>query len=237
MKELHRLLARHPGRYGAFWIEPIAGEGGYYAGSHDFYAALCRPCRDAGIPIIFDEIQCFSRTSQPFAFQHYGLNEFADIVTVGKITQVCATIYRETFKPTAPILSQTFTGATSSITTGLATLAAMKQANCFGAEGWNMQRHRYFVKGLAALHEKYPKLIKGPFGEGLMIAFTPGDGSYDHAKGLMDTMFDEGLLGFVCGSNPTRLRFLPPPVITTNEHIDAALAILDRSLARFEKMQ
>ena len=66
-----------------------------------------------------------------------------------------------------------------------------------------------------------------------MIAFTPGDGSFDQAKALMDIMFQEGLLGFLCGSNPTRLRFLPPPVITTNEHIDAALAILDRALTKF----
>ncbi len=230
--ELHRLLARHPGRYAAFWAEPIAGEGGYYPGSHDFYASLCKPIREAGIPIIFDEVQSFSRTSRPFAFQHYGLDEFADIVTVGKITQVCATLYRDSFKPTGPILSQTFTGASSSIAVGLATLDAMQQAGCFGDEGWNMRRHHHFVRGLSRLAEKYPNHLRGPFGEGLMIAFTPGDGSFDSAKLLMDTMFHEGLLGFLCGSNPTRIRFLPPPVITTDSHIDAAIALLDRSLTK-----
>jgi len=232
--ELRRLLARHPGRYAGFWAELIAGEGGYYPGSHDFFAALCKPIREAGIPIIFDEVQSFSRTSRPFAFQHFGLDEFADIVSVGKITQVCATLYRESFKPTGPILSQTFTGASSSMAVGLATLDALRDNGCFGDDGWNMRRHRYFADGLARLAKKHPGKIRGPFGEAMMIAFTPGDGSFDHAKRLMDTMFAEGLLGFVCGQSPTRLRFLPPPVITTEAHIDAALELLDSSLAKFE---
>jgi len=234
VNELERLLARHPGRYAGFWAELIAGEGGYYPGSHDFFAGLCEPIRDAAIPIIFDEVQSFSRTSRPFAFQHFGLDEYADIVTVGKITQVCATLYRESFKPTAPILSQTFTGASSSMAVGLAALDAMRQTECFGDSGWNMRRHRYFAAGLQRLVDQHPGKIRGPFGEAMMIAFTPGDGSYDHAKKLMDIMFDEGLLGFVCGQSPTRLRFLPPPIITTETHIDAALELLDRSLAKFD---
>jgi acetylornithine aminotransferase len=231
--ELHRLLRRHPGRYAAFWAEPIIGEGGYYPGSHDFFRALCHPLREAGVTIIFDEVQSFSRTSRPFAFQHYGLDEFADIVTVGKITQVCATLYGERLKPTAPILSQTFTGSSSSIATGLAMLDALQSEAVFGPHGHNLQRHDYFAAGLARLAEKHPGLVRGPFGEGMMIAFTPGDGSADHAKTLMTIMYDTGLLGFVCGADPTRLRFLPPPVTTTTEHIDAALALLDDSLETF----
>ena len=234
VNELRRLLARHPGKYAAFWAELIAGEGGYYPGSHDFFAALCQPIREAGIPIIFDEVQSFSRTSRPFAFQHFGLDEFADIVTVGKITQVCATLYRESFKPTAPILSQTFTGATSSMAIALSTLEALEATGCFGANGWNMRRHDHFAAGLQRLVERHPGKIAGPFGEAMMIAFTPGNGSFEHAKRMMDLMFAEGLLGFVCGSNPTRLRFLPPPVITTTEHIDAALELLDGALAKFD---
>src|SRR5690606_33464407 len=129
--KLKRLLARHPKRHAAFWAELIAGEGGYLAGSHDFFAALCEPLREAGVPIIFDEIQTFSRTSRPFAFQHYGLDRFADIVTVGTITQVCATLYRKEFHPTAPILSQTFTGSTSAIRTHLASLELLQSTKCF----------------------------------------------------------------------------------------------------------
>jgi acetylornithine aminotransferase len=231
--ELHRLLQRYPGRYAAFWAEPIAGEGGYYEGSHEFFRALCEPLREAGIPIIFDEIQTFTRTSQPFAFQHFGLDRFADIVTVGKITQVCATLYGEAFKPSAPILSQTFTGASSSIATGLAMLDQLAEAQCFGPEGANMQRQHYFHEGLLRLSSQHDGLIRGPFGLGMMIAFTPGDGSPEQAKQLMTTMFEVGLLGFLCGSNPTRLRFLPPPAITTKDHIDLALRLLNESLHRF----
>ena len=88
-----------------------------------------------------------------------------------------------------------------------------------------MARHDYFASQLMSLAEKYPALIRGPFGEGMMIAFTPGDGSFDQAKRLMMTMYDVGLLGFVCGSDPTRIRFLPPPATTTFEHIDAAIAL------------
>ncbi|SMP53566.1 acetylornithine aminotransferase [Neorhodopirellula lusitana] len=231
--KLKQLLARHPGKYAAFWAEPVAGEGGYYAGSHDFFAALCGPLRDAGVSIVFDEVQSFSRTSKPFAFQHYGLDEFADIVTVGKITQVCATLYRKDFHPTAPILSQTFTGSSSSIQTGLETLRQLDAANCFGENGSNVTRHAYFADQLERLGKKHPGLIAGPYGEGMMIGFTPGDGSLDQAKLLMNILYDLGLLGFLCGAAPVRLRFLPPPAITTHEHIDAAIALLDAGLTEF----
>lgn len=235
VEQLQQLLARHPGRYAAFWAEPIAGEGGYYPGSRDFFAALCQPLRKAEIPIIFDEVQTFSRTSRPFAFQHFGLDQYADIVTIGKITQVCATLYGEAFKPKSPILSQTFTGSSSSIATGLAMLDRLESSGCFGADGQNIKRHDYFAAGLQKLADKYPKLISGPFGAGMMIAFTPSDGSGEKANALMTTMYDTGLLGFVCGGDPTRIRFLPPPVTTTNDHIDAALELLEESLQRFGK--
>lgn len=233
VETLHRLLRRHPGRYAAFWAEAVAGEGGYYAGSHDFFVALCRPLREAGVPIIFDEVQTFSRLSRPFAFQHYGLDEWIDIATVGKITQVCATLYRESFKPQGPILSQTFTGSSSSIAAGLAMLSALEQAECYGDHGANQRRHAYFAAQLARLAEKYPGWVRGPFGVGMMIAFTPGDGSPEAAKWVMETMYAAGLLGFVCGADPARIRFLPPPVITTEAHIDLAIEILDAVIGRF----
>ncbi len=228
--ELHRLLKRHPGRYAAFWAEPIAGEGGYYPGSNEFFTALCEPLREAGVTIIFDEVQSFSRTTRPFAFQHYGLDRFADIVTVGKITQVCATLYREELKPKGPILSQTFTGATASIATGIEMLDRFESVGCFGESGSNRKLSEHFQNGLAELASACPDQVRGPFGEGLMVAFTPGDGSFEKAKSLMMRMFDLGLLGFICGGGPTRIRFLPPPVVTTTAQIDHALRLLRQAV-------
>ena len=224
--ELRRLLDRHPGRYAAFWAEPIAGEGGYYAGSHDFFAALAEPLREHRVPIIYDEVQSFGRTAHPFAFQHYRLDEFADIVTVGKITQVCATLWRPELQPTGPILSQTFTGGSSAMSAGLAMLRCMDRS-AFGEGGANRRLGTYFRDRLGELASRHPSRIRGPFGEEMMIAFTPDDGSFDAAKSMMDRLYEVGLLAFVCGDAPTRLRFLPPPLATTEAHIDRAVEILE----------
>jgi acetylornithine/N-succinyldiaminopimelate aminotransferase len=231
IETLKKLLARHPGEYACLWLELVAGEGGYYPGTHEYFESLCQICRDNNVLIIFDEVQTFSRLSRPFAFQHFGLDRFADIVTLGKVTQVCATLYGESFKPKGPLLSQTFTGATASIRAGLAVLGELESKGCFGANGWNVQRHRYFRSKLESLTAKYPGKICGPYGEGMMIAFTPGDGSAETAKTMLQRLYDLGLMGFLAGSNPNRIRFLPPPGITTEHHIDLACSIIEQAIA------
>ncbi len=229
-RSLRKLLDRFPGQYATLWMELVAGEGGYYPGTEDYFHALVEPCREHGILIIFDEVQTFSRLSQPFAFQHFRLDEFADIVTIGKITQVCATLYRSSLQPKGPVLSQTFTASSSAFAAGLATLDHLQESECFGPDGWNMQRHRYFAGKLESLSQKYPGKISGPYGEGMMIAFTPGNGSAEAAKTMVDKMFHAGLMSFVAGSEPTRIRFLPPPGITTLAHIDMACDIIEKVL-------
>jgi 4-aminobutyrate aminotransferase-like enzyme len=228
---LDKHLRRHPGKYAALWLELVAGEGGYYPGSADHFQKLIRRAKEDNVLIIIDEVQSFARLSRPYAFQHFGLDELVDIVTIGKITQLCATLYREELKPKGPLLSQTFTAASSSIAAALVVLDELEAMNCFGDEGENMQRHAYFAGKLQELIVKYPGKLSGPHGCGMMIALTPGDGSYEVANTLVLRLFDAGLMSFVAGSNPSRVRFLPPPGVTTREHIDAAIAILDSVLA------
>lgn len=228
---LKKHLARRPGEYACLWLELVAGEGGYYPGTKEFFESLCQICHEHNVLVIFDEVQTFSRLSQPFAFQHFGLEKYADIVTLGKITQVCATLYGETLKPKGPLLSQTFTAASASIRSGLAVLDQLESKNCFGPNGWNMQRHAYFRGKLEALARKYPTKISGPWGEGMMIAFTPGDGSAKTGTETLQRLYDLGLMGFLAGANPNRIRFLPPPGITTEHHIDIACEIIERVIA------
>lgn len=229
-RTLRKLLARYPGQYAAFWMELVAGEGGYYPGTEEYFRPLIQLCKEHQILIIFDEIQTFTRLSRPFAFQHFHLDDYADLVTIGKITQVCATLFREELKPKGPILSQTFTASSAAFATGLVILDELERTGCFGQDGWNMQRHRYFAEKLETLSVKYPGKISGPFGEGMMMAFTPGNGSGDDAKIMVQRLYDNGLMSFVAGSDPTRIRFLPPPGITTNEHIDLACGVIEKVL-------
>ena len=232
IETLKKLLSRHPGEYACLWLELVAGEGGYYPGTKPFFEELCKICRAHKVLVIFDEVQTFSRLSQAFAFQHFGLDEYADLVTLGKITQVCATLYGDSLKPKGPVLSQTFTGATASIRCGLAVLDALQSKGCFGAEGWNVRRHDYFKGKLEQLSKKYPGKLCGPYGEGMMIAFTPGKGGADEAKDMLMLLYDLGLMGFLAGNNPNRIRFLPPPGVTTEQHIDLACDIIEKALQK-----
>ncbi|RMF38194.1 MAG: aminotransferase class III-fold pyridoxal phosphate-dependent enzyme [Planctomycetota bacterium] len=226
-----KLLRRHPGKYAVLWLELVAGEGGYYPGSTEFFVQLIERVKADGALVVFDEVQTFGRLSRPFAFQHFGLDAHADIVTVGKITQLCATLYGSQLKPTAPILSQTFTAASSSIEACRTVLDELENSQCFGEQGGNVQRHEYFASRLQQLADKHVGKIAGPWGAGMMIAFTPGDGSAECARDLVHRLFDAGLMSFVAGSTPARVRFLPPPAVTTRQHIDAAIEILDHVLA------
>lgn len=231
---LDKHLKRYPGKHATLWLELVAGEGGYYPGSSQYFSKLIERAKQDNILIIFDEVQTFGRLSRPFAFQHFGLSQFADIVTVGKISQLCATLYGEKLKPKGPLLSQTFTAATSSIAAAHVILSMMRDGDWFGSHGQNELRHQYFRQRLEQLTAKYPGKISGPWGCGMMIAFTPGDGSTESAARMVQAMYDAGLMSFVAGSNPTRIRFLPPPAITQTQHIDIAIEIMDVVLRNFE---
>lgn len=64
-------------------IEPVLGEGGYYAAPAAFLTALRALCDRHGIVFIADEIQSgFARTGQWFGIQHAGVQP--DLMTVAK---------------------------------------------------------------------------------------------------------------------------------------------------------
>ena len=63
-----------------------------------------------------------------------------------------------------------------------------------------------------------------------MIAFTPFDGSEGTAKKLLMDLFEAGVVAFVCGANPARLRVLPPVGVVTDGDIDAAMGIVEQVL-------
>ena len=79
------------------------------------FGLSCGSARPQKIAVVVDEVQTFGRTSRLFAFQHFGLEQFVDVVTTGKMLQVCATLFTDAMKPGPGLLSQTFTASTSAI--------------------------------------------------------------------------------------------------------------------------
>lgn len=226
------LLRRHPHEYALMSFELVLGEGGFYPGSKDFFTAIMRVLKEHNIAIHIDEVQTFARLPSLFAFQHFQLDEFADIISIGKASQVCATLYRNEFKSKPGLLSQTFTGSTSAIKTSTTIIKKFLHEDFFGPSGKIEKIHAYFAHHLQRLSNKYPALIQGPFGIGGMIAFTPLGGEEKRVIKFVQDLFHEGLITFIAGSHPWRVRMLIPTLVITYDDIDNAIHIIEKTLLK-----
>lgn len=227
VNRLQELVNRHPGKYACLWMELIQGEGGYHSGSPEFFAALCKIAKENNIAVIADEVQTFCRTSRPYAFQHFGMDKMVDLVTIGKISQVCATLYTDEYRPKPGLISQTFTGSTWAILAAKTIVQGLIDKGNFGDEGRNMKLNEYFANGLKAINDKYPGSVGGPHGVGGMVAFTPFNGEYEVAKEMVNQLYHAGLMSFFAGKDPSRVRFLMPLGCVEESHIDLACQILE----------
>ncbi|WP_437186988.1 aminotransferase class III-fold pyridoxal phosphate-dependent enzyme [Planctomicrobium sp. SH668] len=223
-------LCRYPKQHAGMIIELIQGEGGYYAAPQQYLHELCSILREHAIPIFFDEIQTFGRTTAPFAFQHYGLEHFADVVTVGKMTQVCATFFSDRYVPQPNLISQTFTGSTSSIFAARNILQRLKTGDYFGETGRIMQIHARFAHHFESIRDRHPSLIQGPWGIGGMVAFTPLGGDAAKCKLFLEKLFQAGVIAFSAGGSPTRIRMLPPFGVLTDDQIKLACRVIEETL-------
>ena len=221
-------LHRHPGKHAILWMELIQGEGGYYVGHKDYFRALADVAHKNNIAFIADEVQTFGRTSRPFAFQHFELDDVVDLVTIGKISQVCATLYTEEYKPKPGLISQTFTGSSWAILSSHRILRTLIDNGHYGPNGKNVQLNERFAHGLQAIAEKHTDTISGPYGCGGMVAFTPFDGQLERAKEMVNRMYHAGLMSFIAGSDPVRIRFLMPIGCVNDDHIDLACQIIEQ---------
>lgn len=229
---LEKHLTRYPKQYAAMIFELVLGEGGFYPGSTDFFKALMTLLKAHDILIIDDEIQCFGRLPQLFAFQHFGVEAFVDIVTIGKLSQVCGTFFRKELRPQQGLLSQTFTGSTSSIRAALTILQQLIEGHFFGPEGKIEQIHTAFTERLKAISARHPDLISGPYGLGCMIAFTPFDGHAPRVIRFIHALFEAGVIGFIAGAHPTRCRFLLPAGVITEEDSDQIAQVIEQTLLK-----
>ncbi|PCJ62481.1 MAG: acetylornithine aminotransferase [Planctomycetota bacterium] len=229
LKVLTSHLTRHKNRYAGMCFELIQGEGGYTPGNEEFFKAIIKVLKENNIAVWVDEVQTIGRTTELFAFQHFHLENEIDVLTLGKMAQVCATLYSDDFKPRPGLISQTFTSSTSAIKSSIRLFQLLQEENIFGEKGKIIQVHNHFVDHFKKLNKKYPNDFTGPYGLGAMIAFTSFDGDLAKSKEFASKLFENGLIGFIAGHDPVRIRFLLPILSVTLEDIDKAVEIIEKT--------
>jgi acetylornithine aminotransferase len=206
-------------------LEPIQGEGGIRPPESGYLAAVRRLCDEAGILLIFDEIQTgIGRTGKLFAHEHYGVAP--DIMTLAKALAnglpIGAMLAREevadAFGPGAH--ATTFGG------TPVITAAALETLRVLTEEGViekAAETGEYFQSKLLALQGRRRSVVDVR-GKGLMIGMAldrPG-------APLVAACLDRGFLINCIQENV--LRFAPPLVIE-RAAVDALVDCLDELLA------
>ncbi|MCP5470184.1 MAG: aminotransferase class III-fold pyridoxal phosphate-dependent enzyme [Chlamydiales bacterium] len=230
VEALKRFLIRYPNQYAGMCMELIQGENGFYPGNSEFFQALIEVLKENEVPILIDEVQTFGRTTHLFAFQHFGLEEHVDVVAMGKLSQVCATLYTSKLKPRPGLVSQTFTSSTSAIRCSKAILSSLLNEGYLGNSGKNMQLRKHLVDHLKAIEGRHPEKLEGPHGSGLMIACTPYKGERAKVIDLTRRLYDAGVITFIAGMDPTRLRFLLPAGGVSFKDIDMIMKIFEETL-------
>lgn len=227
---MKRHIERHPGQHAALCMEVIQGENGSWPGHRDFFKAIIQVAKENNISVMIDEVQTFMRTEELFAFQYFKLDQHVDAVTIGKNSQVCATLFTDEHKPKPGLISQTFTAPSTAISSSHYIISKVLNDGYLGKDGKINQLHKHFSSRLDELHQKYPEKIEGPYGVGAMVAMTVFKGDMAKSKDFTLKLFNNGVLSFVAGTKPVRVRFLMPVLAVTHQDIDEVTKLIEKTL-------
>jgi len=210
-----------PRRVAAIILEPVLGEGGFYAAPAELLRKLRDLCDQHGIVLIADEVQSgFARTGRMFAIEHSGVEP--DLMTVAKSVAggvpLSAVIGKAAImqSPEPGTLGGTFAGSPLACAAGLAVLQVIQDENL-------MQRAthigNFMSSRLKGLQARFPA-IGDVRSTGAMVAIElvrngrPGSPDPATTKALVQAAGRRGLILLACGMNANVVRFLAPLTIS-----------------------
>ncbi len=224
---LDLVWTEHGSEVGAMMMEIVQGEGGFVFGVQEYYEGVFEWARSKNIFIWIDEVQTFGRTTELFAFQKFNLDQYVDILTVGKALQACGTFYTEELNPKPGLVAGTFNGSLVALNTGLKTLRYLQEGHFYGEKGRIAQLENKFSIKLRFLSQNSCKDIIGKHvAIGTMIAFEVGKSNKEDTVKFIKKLYDNGIISFMAGSAPVRVRFLLP-LSMTDAHIDEIFKIIE----------
>jgi len=229
LNALEEIWKRESDSICAIMIELVQGEAGFVYGTQTFYKEVFQWAKERNLYIWVDEVQTFGRTRELFAFQMFELDSFVDVVTVGKALQVCGTLYSEELNPKPGLIAGTFNGALAAIIAGQKTINYLRKGPFYGKNGRVHQIESSFLSSLEKLSKTTCKgKIKYYGGIGTMISFEVGNSDKASTIKFIKRLYENGIISFMAGKNPVRVRFLLP-LSLTEEHIQEIFSIVERT--------
>jgi len=235
--------------FGAFFIEPVQGTGGYTIPPADYFRKLKEITDKYDLLIVDDEIQMgFYRTGKLWAIEHYGIKP--DIIVFGKaltngMNPLSGLWAREElinpaiFPPGST--HSTFSSNPIGVRAGIEVMEMTEETDYESAV---MKKGGYFLGQLNELKKKH-KTIGDVDGLGLAmrVEVCEEDG-FTPSKALTDRLLEEGLRGNLeyrgkryglildVGGYYKNVLTLAPSLHVDEEEIDMAVDLLDQLFRR-----
>lgn len=224
-----------PARVAAIILEPVQGEGGFYAAPAEFMRGLRQICDEHGIVLIADEVQTgFGRTGSLFAMEQYDVEP--DLVTFAKSLAggmpLSGVVGRaEIMDAPAPGgLGGTYAGNALSIASAHAVMDIIESENLCERANQLGDKLKAFVNDLRA---QVPQIsdVRGPGAMNAVEFVDPASGkpSPEFTQKVRLAALKRGLLLLSCGTYANVIRFLYP-LTTPDAVFDEGLAILKEAL-------
>lgn len=222
-----------PSALAAIVIEPVQGEGGFIPAPKPYLQAIRRLCDQHGVVMIADEVQAgMGRTGKMFSIEHSGV--VPDLVVMAKALGSGMPIGAVTGRteildaPHPGGLGGTYSGNPLACVASLATIETMRAPGFL--DGANAMGDRLRA-GLERIRDRHPGVIADVRGLGPMLAIelvkdehlTPDP---DLTLAVTKAALGRGLIIIRAGLYSNCVRFLPP-LTTSIEQVDEALAVLD----------
>jgi 4-aminobutyrate aminotransferase / (S)-3-amino-2-methylpropionate transaminase / 5-aminovalerate transaminase len=209
-----------PARVAAIIIEPVLGEGGFYAAPPELLKRLRSVCDTHGIVFVADEIQSgFGRTGRMFAIEHSGVEP--DLITIAKSVAGGLPLAAVTGKaaimdaPGPGGLGGTFAGSPLACAAGLAVLEVMREEQLLKRA---QEIGRFMSSRLKGLQVRFP-CVGEVRNLGAMVALELVKNMRADApdpeltKALVQAAGRRGLIILSCGVYANVIRFLAPLTI------------------------
>ena len=228
-----------PERVAAIFIEPVQGEGGFYAAPTELLVALRAICDRHGILLVSDEVQAgFGRTGRMFGIEHSGVEP--DLVTVAKSLAggfpLSGVIGREAVMQAAEPggLGGTYAGNPIACAAALAVLDVIGEEGLLARADVIGARIKARLEIIARRNDVLPiGAIRGP---GAMIGFEifrergATEPDADATKRVTARALQEGLVLLSCGVFGNVIRVLVPLTVE-DDVLEEGLGMLERALS------